>query len=285
MFKDHPKFPEGVLQATQPERISHLLRLIVILILLGTSLLAAFSSMGTFDAFAKDVTSFNLPSSNLGMPVDRLSYTMGVGDLDGDGDYDYLARVWIDDDIDRDFKTITYAVRNDGTILWEFHHNMSYRDTSGDPTWIVTLSVWDMDGDGKDEVMTQVKEGSTTKLVMLDGETGAILKSVAIATPKKILHATIAYLDGVNPYLVIAQGRDIKTTAYDKNLQQYWTFNNSSYYLHHSWTNIYTADVDQDGKDEIVNGALIIDHDGSGERQVAPSLATLTPIIPVWSGT
>lgn len=263
MFTDHHRFPENILQAIRPDRAFHLLRLLVSFILFGASLIAGFASIGTIDAFAKDVTSFNLPTSNLGMPVDRLSYTMGVGDLDGDGDFDYLARVWIDDDIDRDFKTITYAVRNDGTILWEFHHNMTYRDTSGDPTWIVTLSVWDMDGDGKDEVMTQVKEGGTTKLVMLDGETGAILKSVSMATPKRILHATIAYLDGVNPYLVIAQGRDIKTTAYDKNLQQYWNFNNSNYYSHHSWTNIYTADVDQDGKDEIVNGALIIDHDGT----------------------
>ncbi len=140
---------------------------------------------------------------------------------------------------------------------------MTYSDVGGDPTWTVTLSVWDMDGDGKDEVMTQVKEGGTIKLVMLDGETGEIIKSVSIGSPKKILHATIAYLDGVNPYLVIAQGRNLQTTAYDKNFQQYWKLNDSKYYSHHSWTNIYTADVDQDGKDEIVNGALIIDHDGS----------------------
>ena len=214
-------------------------------------------------AQAKDSWVFDLPTDKLGMPEDRLSYTMGVGDLDGDGDYDYLARVWIDDGIDKDFKTITYAVRNDGAILWEFHHNMSYRDTSGDPTWIVTLSVWDMDGDGKDEVMTQIKEGGTTKLVMLDGETGEIIKSISMGSPKRILHATIAYLDGVNPYLVITQGRNIQTTAYDRNFQVYWKFDDSNYYSHHSWTNIYTADVDLDGKDEIVNGALIIDDDGS----------------------
>ena len=40
------------------------------------------------------------------------------------------------------------------------------------------LLALDMDGDGKDEVMTQVKEGGTIKLVMLDGETGKIIKSV-----------------------------------------------------------------------------------------------------------
>ena len=118
--------------ASQP--IGNLISIILILAVL----MVGIDSIKTSNAFAKDVNSFNLPSSNLGMPENRLSYTMGVGDLDGDGDYDYLARVWIDDDIDRDFKTITYAVRNDGVILWEFHHNMSYRDTSGDPTWIVS---------------------------------------------------------------------------------------------------------------------------------------------------
>jgi rhamnogalacturonan endolyase len=231
--------------------------------IIGIVAVSSLFSTGLFEAQAKDSLVFDLPTDSLGMPEDRLSYTMGVGDLDGDGDYDYLARVWIDDSIDKDFKTITYAVRNDGVILWEFHHNMTYRDTSGDPTWIVTLSVWDMDGDGKDEVMTQMKDNGTTKLVMLDGETGNIIDSRSISTPKKINHATIAYLDGINPYLVITQGRDIVTTAYDKDLNVHWTFNNSNYHGFHSWTNIYTADVDADGKDEIVNGALIIDHDGS----------------------
>jgi hypothetical protein len=263
MIKLNISFRFNLPHALRAARNSQIHNKIVHLILTGIFLLTGFVLFDIRAVLAKDVYSFNLPSSNLGMPEDRLSYTMGVGDLDGDGDYDYLARVWIDDDIDRTFKTITYAVRNDGAILWEFHHNMSYGDTSGDPTWIVSLSVWDMDGDGKDEVMTQMKDGGTTKLVMLDGETGAILKSVNIATPRRVLHATIAYLDGVNPYLVIAQGRDVKTTAYDKNLQVYWTLNDSKYYGHHCWTNIYTADVDSDGKDEIVNGALIIDDDGS----------------------
>ncbi len=263
MTKHIPKFPINVSQINRAGWNSRLPSKLVHFIVIAVLLITGLMSIGARDAFAKDVNVFNLPSSNLGMPVDRLSYTMGVGDLDGDGDFDYLARVWIDDDIDRNFKTITYAVRNDGVLLWEFHHNMTYSDVGGDPTWTVTLSVWDMDGDGKDEVMTQMKEGGTIKLVMLDGETGEILKSVSIGSPKKILHATIAYLDGVNPFLVISQGRNLQTTAYDKNLQQYWKLNDSKYYSHHSWSNIYTADVDLDGKDEIVNGALIIDHDGS----------------------
>ena len=148
-----PKFPINVSQINRAGWNSRLPSKLVHFIVIAVLLITGLMSIGARDAFAKDVNVFNLPSSNLGMPVDRLSYTMGVGDLDGDGDFDYLARVWIDDDIDRNFKTITYAVRNDGVLLWEFHHNMTYSDVGGDPTWTVTLSVWDMDGDGKDEIV------------------------------------------------------------------------------------------------------------------------------------
>lgn len=239
------------------------LRFGVRIIVLGLVTFASITTNGTIDVQAKSSMVFDLPTESLGWPENRLSYTMGVGDLDGDGDFDFLVRVWVDDDIDRDFETITYAVRNDGALLWEFHHHMTYRETNGDPTWIVILSAWDMDGDGKDEVMTQMKEGGTTKLVILEGATGKILKSRPISSPKKINHATIAYLDGVHPYLVTAQGRNMVTTAYDKDLNVYWTFNDAHYSNFLSWTNIYTADVDRDGRDEIVNGSLILDDDGS----------------------
>lgn len=208
-------------------------------------------------------TVIDLPTAKLGIAEERLSYTVGVGDLDGDGDYDYLVRVWIDDDIDDSFETITYAIRNDGVLLWELNHHLSHADVGGDPTWTATLSAWDMDGDGKDEVMTQIAGDGQVKLVMLDGSTGAIEKSVPLSWPKKILHATIACLDGENPYLVISHGPEMRTIAYDRNLQQVWRLDEASYHNHHSWTNIYTFDVDQDGKDEIINGSLIIDDDGS----------------------
>ena len=58
---------------------------LITIILSLVVLMAGIDSIGTINAFAKDVNSFNLPSSNLGMPENRLSYTMGVGDLDGDG--------------------------------------------------------------------------------------------------------------------------------------------------------------------------------------------------------
>jgi len=210
----------------------------------------------------------SLPSSGLGIAEQDLSYTFGPGDFNGDGKYDFLVRVWAelpnsDGEIDETFRTRTYALLNDGTLLWEFNHQLTYGDIGGDPTWTVTLTAWDMDGDGKDEVMTQVKESSLVKLVMLNGMTGAIKKSVSLGNPKGTLHATLAYLDGSNPYLVITYGNSIRTVAYDKNLNEYWRFDNSQYYKQASLTNSYTSDFDLDGRDEIIQGPLLLDDNGA----------------------
>ena len=209
----------------------------------------------------------NLPTNTLGVPKERLSYTIGVGYLNKiDKNYDYVVRVWKDDPIDSAFETRTYAFTHDGKKLWEFNHRMTSAQFGFDPTTVVSLSVWDMDGDGNDEVMTQVKEGTKIKVVMLNGETGAILKkSTALTSPSRHIQATIAYLDAVNPYLVITYGPDSRTVAYDKNLTVYsgFSFNNANYKKYSSTTNIYTANIDDDDNDEIILGSLLLDHNGS----------------------
>ncbi len=221
-----------------------------------------------------------IPSDKLGYPGENLSYTMGVGDFNGDGTLDFITRVWVDEvtpgQADNNFKTITYAFLNDGTFLWEFHHNLCPNDIGGDPCWTVTLSVWDFDGDGKDEVITQVKEEGVIKLVMLEGMTGRVKKSTILnnPVPRRNTHATVAYLNGWNksPYFVYSYGDSrykMRTIAFDKNLNVYWRFDASKYaplgnwIKPFSWCNIYTSDFDLDQRDEIINGPLLIDDDGT----------------------
>lgn len=83
--------------------------------------------------------------------------------------------------------------------------------------------------------------------------------------------ATNAYLDGVKPSMVFQRGyyTRMAVTAYDwdgKTLSQRWYYNvatkGSECYGqgHHSVT---AGDVDSDGKDEIIEGACAIDHDGT----------------------
>ncbi len=85
--------------------------------------------------------------------------------------------------------------------------------------------------------------------------------------------ACIAYLDGVHPSLVMCRGYYTRTVlvAYDWNgtkLTKRWTFDSNSSgnsgYAGQGNHNLSVADVDDDGKDEIVYGSCTIDDSGKG---------------------
>ncbi|OYD07157.1 rhamnogalacturonan lyase [Paludifilum halophilum] len=85
--------------------------------------------------------------------------------------------------------------------------------------------------------------------------------------------AGIAYLDGKRPSLIMARGYYEKTmlTAYnyrDGQLTRLWTFDSDDSghedYAGQGNHQLSIADVDSDGKDEIVYGAMAVDHNGKG---------------------
>ncbi|MCL1871332.1 MAG: rhamnogalacturonan lyase [Promicromonosporaceae bacterium] len=123
-------------------------------------------------------------------------------------------------------------------------------------------------------------------LTMFDGLTGAALDTIDYTPPRgnvgdwgdtygnrvdRFLAAT-AYLDGQHPSLIEARGYYTRTvvTAYDwdgKNLTQRWNFDSDV--SGSQWTsmgnhNLGIADVDFDGKDEVVYGSMTLDDDGTG---------------------
>lgn len=84
--------------------------------------------------------------------------------------------------------------------------------------------------------------------------------------------ACVAYLDGIHPSVIMCRG------YYGRSVLAAWDWRNG--HLTSRWVfdskdgenpfsgqgnhNLTVADVDQDGKDEIVYGSMVVDHDGKG---------------------
>ncbi|WP_179158751.1 SGNH/GDSL hydrolase family protein [Bacillus sp. EB106-08-02-XG196] len=85
--------------------------------------------------------------------------------------------------------------------------------------------------------------------------------------------AAVAYLDGETPSIVMARGYYTRSVlaAYnfkDGKLTKQWVFDSNDEehrdYAGQGYHNVSVADVDKDGKDEIVYGQAVIDDDGKG---------------------
>lgn len=85
--------------------------------------------------------------------------------------------------------------------------------------------------------------------------------------------ACVAYLDGVRPSLVMCRGYYTRSVLVAYNyregkLEKVWKFDSqdsgNSHFAGQGNHSVSVADVDQDGKDEIIYGSAVIDHDGKG---------------------
>lgn len=122
--------------------------------------------------------------------------------------------------------------------------------------------------------------------------------------------ATVAYLDGERPSVVMCRGYYTRTVlaAWDLRegeLEQRWVFDSDAVegadtatdHRTNPWRgqgnhSVSTADVDDDGKDEIVYGAMVIDDDGTGlystrlghgDAQHTSDLDPTRPGLEIWS--
>jgi rhamnogalacturonan endolyase len=125
-------------------------------------------------------------------------------------------------------------------------------------------------------------------LTIFDGRSGGALASTSYIPPRGNVSAwgddygnradrflaAIAYLDGTRPSLVMCRGYYTRAVLAawnwrDGQLSQVWTFDTDADtalagYRGQGNHNLSVGDVDGDGRDEIVYGAAVIDHDGRG---------------------
>ncbi|MFD0817758.1 rhamnogalacturonan lyase [Micromonospora zhanjiangensis] len=233
-----------------------------------------------------------------------------VGDLDGDGQYEFVLKWDPSDAKDNSQSGVTSNVYVDayklnGTRLWRINLGRNIRAGAH----YTQFQVYDYDGDGRAEVAMKTADGTVDGtgrtigngsadyrnssgyvltgpeyLTMFNGQTGAAMSTVNYEPPRgtvsswgdsygnrvdRFLAAT-AYLDGQRPSLIMCRGYYTRSVivAWDfRNgaLTRRWTFdsNSNTSYNGQGNHNLSVADVDADGRDEIVYGAMAINDNGS----------------------
>lgn len=203
------------------------------------------------------------------------------GDLDGDGKVEFILqdRTPYTDQV---HEYSLHAIDDDGrTEMWSVDQGYSCTlanyESDNSSCWQGMFVAWDFDPSVQGaEVVAAMKINGTDKLALLNGRTGEIIRSKTMSkasgTPDRyIQYATAAYLDGSTPSIVVQYGiyNDDHIIAYDKNFNEIWRYDPQDYgYPPGGGHNLYPIEVDQPGdpgygKDDIVHGAYILDHNGN----------------------
>jgi rhamnogalacturonan endolyase len=233
---------------------------------------------------------------------DYVCSKVAVADLNGDGKYDFVIKqpgqltdpgVWSPS---KDtFKIEAYL--HDGTFLWS--RDLGWNIEQG--VWWSPMVVFDFDGDGKAEVAVKTaptdkdyRNGADHTLPgrvmsgpeycsILDGMTGRELDRVdwpARGNPedwgdkannRASRHLMgVAYLDGKRPSLLVLRGTYtlMRVDAYnldDSKLKPVWSWSGDDEtpkVRGQGMHGLHAADIDGDGRDEVILGAAVIDDNG-----------------------
>ena len=229
---------------------------------------------------------------------------IGVGDLNGDGRYDYVIKTqntsldpWHWRPSESTYKLEAYL--SDGTFLWR--KDLGWNIEAG--IWYSPYVVYDFNGNGRAEIAVKtapmdedfretepcpygiygagrVKSGPEYVSV-LDGMTGEEIAKADWPNPDGLgiyNHTArhqmgVAYLDGKTPSLIAVRGTYTvsKMDAYqfhNNKLDKLWSWDSSDepggLYYGQGDHFLHSVDLDGDGRDAIVLGAAVINSNGDG---------------------
>jgi len=178
---------------------------------------------------------------------------MLIGDLDGDGRMELLL---VHPDNRQDVRYIPHQVQCltaydlDGRLLWQVGKPS---DEAGSQGSDYPAQIADLDGDGRLEVVCVMDD----RLLVLDGATGKPKASHPL--PDAHAHDCIIVANltgGSHAGDLILKDRYHRMWAFDGSFRLLWTHEGNT--GHYPW--VY--DLDGDGKDEVMAGYDLLDHDG-----------------------
>ncbi|HBL75916.1 MAG: hypothetical protein A2W90_10900 [Bacteroidetes bacterium GWF2_42_66] len=215
------------------------------------------------------------------------------GDLDGDGTMDCVIRLGngnYEMTQDPGIPVQMEAFSSYGRSLWRkdiCYHDHCYGSANNAP-----FNVWDMDDDGKADVITRIQLGDSVFVAILDGMTGAVKHKTPwpdMATDfqrsSTRIHLSIAYLDGIHPAVITQTGlyENEVFVAYDSKLRKLWQFDSFAETNGSGGHKIEIADVDGDGKQEVFDGTTCLNHDGTMRWSIYrqhPDIVTINDFLP-----
>jgi len=250
---------------------------------------------------------FTLTASHAVEPVVRVPLRSGgpvkfvwVGDLDGDGEYDYV--------LDRQTSPQTIeAYRRDGQFLWSVNmgpNSTNQNNIEGGSSTIDVghndgVTVYDFDSDGRAEVAVRIANGvrfgnGTTFtnsdnnrqfIAILDGMTGAPRATAPVPTDylrdgPMYARFGVGHLDGTRPSLVAFMKNRIGSGAFNLMMAA-WQFDGQSLTQQWKWLrgnqnapdghNTRVIDVNGDGTDEVAEIGFVLNGNGTLRYSLGPS--------------
>ncbi len=243
---------------------------------------------------------FTLTANHATEPVVRVPLRGGgmvkfvwVGDLDGDGEYDYV--------LDRQTSPQTLeAYRSNGQFLWSVNmgpNSTNQNNIEGSSSTVNVghndgVTVYDLDSDGRAEVAVRIANGvrfgnGTTynglsdntrqAIAILDGMTGAPRATAPVPTDylsdgPMYARFAVGYLDGTNPSLVAYMKNRIGSGNFNLMFTA-WRFTGSAVNMQWKFLrgnqnlpdghNTRVIDVDGDGRDEVAEIGFVLNGNGT----------------------
>jgi hypothetical protein len=210
-------------------------------------------------------------------PWMQFFYDWRFGDLTGDGEIDFILTGGARRQI---------AFRHDGAELWRYEDPLSYAEGGAgflDIRLDANFPIADIDGDGVPELVCARKHEGALDLCVVNARTGDLKACVPypdLAYRPRDCRGSILVgnlTGGPRPTDLLVSWDYASLTALDAGLNVLWSrvIEHEAGRAHVTMGHTpYLADIDGDGRDEIMAGSCLLDADGA-TRWVAPDLPAL----------